>query len=78
MPVDTHVFRVSRRLGLSNKKDVLEVERDLLNKIDKNELIDAHHLILLFGRYFCKAQHPLCDDCVLKRYCKRGLNDDIR
>lgn len=69
MPVDTHVFRVSRRLGLSKGKDVLEVEKDLKKIIPKEDWIDMHHYLLLFGRYYCKALKPSCENCRFKEIC---------
>ena len=69
--VDTHVERVSKRLGLANKKDsVLEVEKKLTKKFPREVLSRLHHQLVLFGRYKCKAVKPLCDDCTLKEYCK--------
>jgi len=69
MPVDTHVFRVSKRLGLSKGKDVLEVEKDLKKIIPKEDWIDMHHYLLLFGRYYCKALKPSCEGCRFKEIC---------
>ena len=69
MPVDTHVFRVSKRLGLSDGKDVEKVERDLSMTFDKKDWNELHHLILLFGRYYCTARNPKCKDCVFKEIC---------
>ena len=71
MPVDTHVFRVSRRLGLSKGKDVLEVEKDLRKIIPEQDWIDMHHYLLLFGRYYCKAIKPACENCCFKEICKK-------
>ena len=70
-PVDTHVHRVSYRLGYSKKDDdVLKAEEKLKKYIPKDEWIDAHHLILLFGRYHCKSINPNCNECKLIKYCK--------
>ena len=69
MPVDTHVFRVSKRLGLSKGKTVLEVERDLRKIIPEKDWIDSHHYLLLFGRYYCKAIRPNCENCKFKEIC---------
>ena len=69
MPVDTHVFRVSNRLGLAKAKDVYDCEKQLLKNIDEEDLIDAHHLLILFGRYYCKAISPKCSECPFKE-CK--------
>lgn len=71
MPVDTHLQRLSMRLGYAKKNsDVLTCEKALKRHIPKNEWIDAHHLLLLFGRYHCKAINPNCNNCRLKEYCK--------
>lgn len=71
MPVDTHIFRVSRRLGLSNSNDVLGVENDLKALYKESEWIDLHFRLVLFGRYFCKAIKPDCQNCELKKICKK-------
>ena len=69
--VDTHVERVSKRLGIANKNDnVLVVEKKLNKKFPKEVLSRLHHQFVLFGRYKCKAIKPSCDDCKLKKYCK--------
>lgn len=67
--VDTHVFRVSGRLGLSSVKDVFGTEMQLREKISPELWADAHHLILLHGRYVCKALNPDCGNCVLRGIC---------
>ena len=73
MPVDTHLQRMAMRLGYAKKgSNVIECEERLKKYIPKNEWIDAHHLLLLFGRYHCKAVNPLCDNCLLKQYCKKS------
>ena len=70
-PVDTHIHRVAGRLGFSKlDSDVIQVEKDLCKYIPKKEWIEAHHLLLLFGRYHCKAKNPDCFNCLLKEYCK--------
>lgn len=68
--VDTHVHRVSNRLGLSNSSDVLKVEQSLMRQFDKSLWGEVHHLILLFGRYYCKSQNPKCDGCKFADICK--------
>ena len=69
--VDTHVSRVANRLGLSSETDVNKIEEDLMNLIDKERWHKAHHLLLFFGRYHCKAKNPLCDNCKFKNgVCK--------
>ena len=71
MPVDTHVFRVSHRLGLVPKSATtpLAVEKKLVKNIPTKLLADAHHWLLLHGRYVCKALKPDCENCGLKIYC---------
>ncbi len=69
--VDTHVSRVSIRLGLAKKNDdVLVIEKKLNKAFKKNQLQTLHHQLVLFGRYYCKAKNPLCDTCELKKRCK--------
>lgn len=69
--VDTHVSRVSKRLGLSKENDdVLVIEKKLTKKIPKEKLNKMHHQLVLFGRYYCKAINPLCMECKLKDKCK--------
>ena len=68
--VDTHVFRVSNRLGLANASDVETCEKQLTKNIKESDWIDAHHLILLFGRYYCKAISPNCKECPFASGCK--------
>ncbi|MFA7140537.1 MAG: endonuclease III, partial [Proteiniphilum sp.] len=71
MPVDTHVFRVSNRLGLTdNAKTPLEVEKELVKHIPKELLSKAHHWLILHGRYVCTARNPKCEECGLREYCK--------
>jgi endonuclease-3 len=67
--VDTHVFRVSNRTGLSNGKNPEKVENQLLNILPKEYIKKAHHLILLHGRYTCKSKNPLCKNCVINKIC---------
>lgn len=70
MPVDTHLHRMAIRLGYIRPEDsVLKAEEAYKKYIPKEEWIDAHHLFLLFGRYFCKASAPNCTNCLLKNYC---------
>ena len=68
--VDTHVFRVSNRTGLANGKTPLEVEKTLTRHIAEEDRYNAHHWILLHGRYVCKAIKPDCLNCGIKQYCK--------
>ena len=67
--VDTHVFRVSNRTGLSDGKNPEQVENQLLNILPKEFKKKAHNLILLHGRYICKSQNPLCKNCVINKIC---------
>ena len=70
IPVDTHVYRVSHRLGLSQGKTPNDVESDLTRHIPAELRFNAHHWILLHGRYVCKAQRPDCLNCAIQQYCK--------
>jgi len=67
--VDTHVFRVSRKIGLSNGKNELSVETDLLNVIPKKYIKYAHMWLILHGRYTCTAKNPNCKNCCINNYC---------
>ncbi|MCR5224203.1 MAG: endonuclease III [Bacilli bacterium] len=68
--VDTHVERVSKRLGFANLKDDPYTIEKKLDKKFKDKLGDLHHQILLFGRHYCKAKNPLCEGCKFKKICK--------
>lgn len=69
--VDTHVSRVSKRLGLAKEDDLVEdVEKKLMRKFARKNWSLRHHQLVLFGRYHCKAKGPLCDNCKLKDECK--------
>lgn len=67
--VDTHVSRVSQRLSLSNSEDVKKIEKDLMNTFKEEDWYHVHHGLLFFGRYFCLAKNPKCDECTLKDLC---------
>jgi len=69
MAVDTHVFRVSHRLGLSDAKNVEGTEKDLVEAF-KTDLATLHQALVLFGRYICTAKNPKCEECFLTKYCK--------
>jgi len=74
--VDTHVFRVSNRTGLSSGKNPEQVESQLLKILPKKYIKKAHHLILLHGRYTCKSRNPLCKKCVINKICLyKGKNE---
>ena len=68
--MDTHIFRVANRTRLAPGKTVLEVERTLEKHTPKTYLRDAHHLLILHGRYTCKARKPACPDCVIRDLCE--------
>ncbi|WP_189453958.1 endonuclease III [Cognatilysobacter bugurensis] len=70
MAVDTHIFRVSNRTGLAPGKDVLEVEKALLKAVPPDYLHDAHHWLILHGRYTCKARKPDCPHCPIIDLCR--------
>lgn len=69
MAVDTHIFRVSNRTGLATGKTVLAVEKALMRRIPKEFLVDAHHYLILHGRYTCMARNPKCGSCVVFDEC---------
>ncbi len=68
--VDTHVFRVSNRLGLAEAGNPLETEKQLMEVIPKDKWINAHHWLIYHGRAICKARNPQCEQCPLNPYCK--------
>lgn len=70
MAVDTHVFRVSNRIGLVNAKTVLETEKQLIKNIPQDLIYIAHHWLILHGRYICVARSPKCFKCGLRPVCK--------
>ena len=70
IPVDTHMIRVSNRLGFTTNKNPDKIEQDLMELIPQQWLYNAHHWMVLHGRYVCKAQKPLCQDCIINQYCE--------
>ena len=78
MAVDTHIFRVSNRTGLAPGKTPLEVELKLLKRIPREFLVDAHHWLILHGRYVCKARNPACDICSVSACCDQYLREHRR
>ena len=70
MAVDTHIFRVSNRTRIAPGKTVLEVEKKLLRFIPKEFLVDAHHWLILLGRYTCIARKPRCGSCIIEDLCE--------
>ncbi|MDY2888958.1 MAG: endonuclease III [Candidatus Caccosoma sp.] len=72
-PVDTHINRIAKRLYYATLNDTVEdVERKLKKKIPQDMWISMHHSLIFFGRYFCKAINPLCDECKLKGKCRKN------
>ena len=78
MAVDTHIFRVSNRTGIAPGKNVVEVEKKLLKFVPKDYLLDAHHWLILHGRYVCTARKPRCGACRIEDLCeyKAKTSDD--
>ncbi|MCP4045482.1 MAG: endonuclease III [Gammaproteobacteria bacterium] len=72
MAVDTHIFRVGNRTGLALGKTPLIVERKLLKSVPRQYLLDAHHWLILHGRYVCKARTPMCPECIVRDLCRTG------
>ena len=70
MAVDTHIFRLGNRTGLAVGKNVIEVEQRLLKVIPKEFMLDAHHWLILHGRYCCIARKPKCNECVVSDVCQ--------
>lgn len=70
MAVDTHIFRVSNRTNMAPGKDVLEVEKRLVRLVPKEFLMDAHHWLILHGRYVCIARKPKCGSCMIEDLCE--------
>ncbi len=72
MPVDTHLLRISPKIGLASGTKPEEVEKSLLERIPSQFLQDAHHWILLHGRYVCTARNPKCSECIISDICKHN------
>lgn len=71
MAVDTHVFRVAERIGLTtSSRSPITTERELVKYIPEEKIARAHHWLILHGRYICKARKPLCDQCDIRQYCR--------
>jgi len=68
--VDTHIFRISNRIGLAPGKDVAEVEKKLMKFVPKEFMQDAHHWLILHGRYVCVARKPKCRECCIQDLCE--------
>ncbi len=78
MAVDTHVFRVSNRTGLATGRNPLEVELKLLKRIPAGYRVDAHHWLILHGRYLCTARSPRCNVCAVSAWCDAGASTIAR
>ncbi len=70
MAVDTHIFRISNRTGIAPGKDVLQVEKRLLKLVPQEFMLNAHHWLILHGRYVCKARKPECTRCSIVDLCE--------
>ena len=75
--VDTHIFRLGNRTGLAPGKTPLEVELKLLKRIPPDYLVDAHHWLILHGRYICQARKPMCWQCSVRPYCGFKSKNDL-
>lgn len=78
MAVDTHIFRVSNRTGIAPGKNVLEVEQRLMRLVPKEFLMDAHHWLILHGRYTCVARKPRCGACIIEDLCEFKEKNDYQ
>ena len=73
LPVDTHIIRITNRLGIANKEDEpIDIEMKLKKLIPEDRWIKTHHQLIHFGRYFCIAKNPRCENCKLKDICKKN------
>ncbi|MBQ3122718.1 MAG: endonuclease III, partial [Firmicutes bacterium] len=70
LAVDTHVFRVTNRIGLCDEKDVLKTELALMEVLPEERWSRAHHSLIFLGRYCCDARKPKCDECGISEYCR--------
>jgi endonuclease-3 len=77
MAIDTHVFRVARRIGLSDGKTPLAVEKQLIANIDDKNIPKAHHWLILHGRYVCTARKPKCNECGITKWCSYFHNSSL-
>lgn len=71
--VDTHVFRVSNRIGLVRETDVLKTEKGLMQVLEKSDWSRSHHYLIYLGRSFCKSQNPDCENCPIKNLCEKNI-----
>ena len=71
LPVDTHIIRISNRLGIAKSNDEpIDIEKKLKRLIPEDKWIKSHHQLIHFGRYFCTARSPKCNECKIRKYCK--------
>ena len=75
--VDTHLFRLGNRIGIAKGKTTLEVENNYLKIIPKWAMKNAHHWLILHGRYICKARNPLCNECGISKFCEFSKEEKI-
>lgn len=73
MPVDTHILRISPRIGLAFGNSPEVVEKELLTVIPEKYMNHAHHWLVLHGRYVCTARNPKCENCIISKYCKKNI-----
>ena len=73
MPVDTHLQRISPRIGLAEGTTPLQIEESLVQRIPKRYMKHAHHWLILHGRYICTARNPACEKCFLSDICKKNF-----
>lgn len=78
MAVDTHIFRVANRTGLALGTTPLAVEKKLLKSIPAEFMLDAHHWLILHGRYTCLARKPRCAECIVADLCREGRKGTFR
>jgi endonuclease III len=71
--VDTHVSRLSHRLGLTKQKDAVKIEQDLLGLVPKKDWIIFSHLLIFHGRRICKARRPVCEECMVEKLCPSSM-----
>ena len=76
--VDTHIFRIANRINLAPGKTVLDVEKHLMKVVPEDYLVDAHHWLILHGRYVCTARNPKCSECVIYDLCEFKDKDQYR
>lgn len=72
MPVDTHLLRISPKIGFAKGNSTLEIEKSLVERIPKKYMLHAHHWLILHGRYVCTARSPKCDECIINDICKHN------